>query len=54
MVWEAETHKRLESVLEVVNDCLDMLCKAETRYNIFGDSLMPVNTLMIQRVNLNV
>ena len=54
MVLEAETHKISESVIEVVNDCLDMLCKAETRYIVFGDSLMPVNTLMIQRVNLNV
>ena len=54
MVWEAETHKRLESVIEVVNDCLDMLCKAETRDDVICDSLMPVNTLMIQRVNLNV
>ena len=48
MVLEAETHKRSESVIEVVNDCLNML------YNVFGDSLMLVNTLMIQRVNLNV
>ena len=54
MVLEAETHKRLESVIEVVNDCFDMLCKAETVYNVFGDSLMLVNTLMIQCVNLNV
>ena len=50
MVWKAETHKRLESVIEVVNDCLDMLCKAETRYNVFGDSLMLGNTLMMQFV----
>ena len=50
MVLEAETHKRSESVIEVVNDCLNML----PRYNVFGDSLVLWNTLMIQRVNLNV
>ena len=43
MFLEAETHKRSESVIEVINDCLNMLCKDETRYNIFGDSLMLVN-----------
>ena len=50
MVFEAETHKRSESAIEVVNDCLNML----PRYNVFGDSLMLVNTFMIQYVNLNV
>ena len=25
MICKAETHKRSESVIEVVNDCLDML-----------------------------
>ena len=44
MVWEAETRKRLEAAIEVVNDCLNILCKAETRDNAF----------VIQCVNLNV
>ena len=30
----------------VVNDCLDMLLKAETRYDIFGDSTCELNHLM--------
>ena len=37
MVWEAETRKRLEAAIEVVNDCFDELCKAETRDGVFGD-----------------
>ena len=37
MVWEAETRKRLEAAIEVVNDCFDKLCKAETRDGVFGD-----------------
>lgn len=37
MVWEAETRKKLESAIEVVNDCFDALCKAETRDGVFGD-----------------
>lgn len=28
MVWEAETRKRLEAAIEVVNDCFDALCNA--------------------------
>lgn len=36
MVFEAETHKRSESVIEVVNDCFGKLCKAETRDGVFG------------------
>lgn len=31
MVWEAETRKRLETAIEIVSDCFDALCKAETR-----------------------
>ena len=54
MVLEAETHKKLEVCIGIVNDCLNMLCKAETRGNAFGDSLMLWNTLMIQCVNLNI
>ena len=37
MVWEAETRKKLESAIEVVNDCFDAFCKAETRDDVFGD-----------------
>ena len=37
MVWEVETRKKLESSIEVVNDCFDALCKAETRDGVFGD-----------------
>ena len=37
MVWEAETHKKLKPAIEVVNDCFDALCKAETRDDVFGD-----------------
>lgn len=37
MVWEAETRKKLESAIEVVNDCFDALCNAETRDGVFGD-----------------
>ena len=37
MIWEAETRKKLESAIEVVNDCFDQLCKAETRDGVFGD-----------------
>lgn len=37
IVWEAETRKRLEAAIEVVNDCFDELCKAETRDGVFGD-----------------
>ena len=54
MVCEAETHKKLEVLFGIVNDCFDMLCKAETRYDVICDSLMLVNTFMIQYVNLNV
>ena len=44
MICKAETHKRSEPVIEVVNDCLNILRKAETRDNAF----------VIQCVNLNV
>ena len=54
MVWEAETHKKLETCIEVVNDCLNMLRKAETRDNVLDDSLILGNTLMIQCVNLTI
>lgn len=37
MIWEASTRKRLEAAIEVVNDCFDELCKAETRDGVFGD-----------------
>ena len=37
MIWEASTRKRLEAAIEVVNDCFDQLCKAETRDGVFGD-----------------
>ena len=37
MIWEASTRKRLEAAIEVVNDCFDELCKAETRDGAFGD-----------------
>ena len=37
MVWEAETRKKLESAIEVVNECFDELCKAETRDDVLGD-----------------
>lgn len=37
MIQEASTRKRLEAAIEVVNDCFDELCKAETRYGVFGD-----------------
>ena len=37
MVLEAETRKRLEAAIEVVNDCFDALCKAETRDGVFCD-----------------
>ena len=52
MVWKAETHKKLEVCTGVVNDCFDMLCKAETRDDVLGDSLMLWNTLIMQCVNL--
>lgn len=29
--------KKLESAIEVVNDCFDALCNAETRDGVFGD-----------------
>lgn len=37
MIQEASTRKRLEAAIEVVNDCFDELCKAETRDGVFGD-----------------
>lgn len=37
MVWEAETRKRLEAAIAVVNDCFDALCKAETHDGVYGD-----------------
>ena len=37
MVWEADTRKKLEAAIEVVNDCFDALCKAETRDGVYGD-----------------
>lgn len=37
MIQEASTRKRLEAAIEVVNDCFDELCKAETRNGVFGD-----------------
>ena len=37
MIQEASTRKRLEAAIEVVNDCFDGLCKAETRDGVFGD-----------------
>ena len=46
MVWETETRKRLEAAIEVVNDCFDSLCKAETRDSILGDSWMLCNMLI--------
>lgn len=46
MVWEAETHKKLESAIEVVNDCFYMLRKVETRDDVLCNSLMLGNTLI--------
>lgn len=37
MIQEASTRKRLEAAIEVVNDCFDELCKAETRDGVFCD-----------------
>ena len=37
MIQEASTRKRLEAAIEVVNDCFDELCKAETRDGVLGD-----------------
>ena len=31
MIQQASTRKRLDAAIEVVNDCFDELCKAETR-----------------------
>lgn len=48
MVWEAETRKKLESAIEVVNDCFDALCKAETRdidSNEYSNKLISNNAL---------
>ena len=46
MVWKAETHKKLEVLFGIVNDCFDMLCKAETRYDVLGDSMYELKRLM--------
>ena len=54
MICKAETHKKLEACIGVVNGCFNMLRKHETRDNVLGDSLMLWNTLMIQCVNLNI
>lgn len=35
-VWESETRKRLESAIEVVNECFDALCKSEIRDGVDG------------------
>ena len=46
MVCKAETHKKLEVCIGVFDDCLDMLLKAETRYDVFGDSMCELSHLM--------
>lgn len=46
MVLEAETHKKLEVLFGIVNDCFDMLCKAETRYDVLDDSTCELKRLM--------